>query len=76
MAASSRLYSTVGLFSISNNYPCPEFCMSTRDFFVLYLFRLSRFSPPIKVVFLNYIEILKKGNSKCKYVDIKELVKE
>lgn len=50
--------------------------MSTRDFFVLYLFRLSRFSPPIKVVFLNYIEIFKKGNSKCKYVDIKELVKE
>lgn len=50
--------------------------MSIWDFFVLYLFRLSRFFLLIKVVFLNYIEILKKGNSKCKYVDVKELVKE
>lgn len=50
-----RLYSTVGLFSIPNNYPCPEFCMSTQDFFVLYLFRLRRFSPPVKFFLLKII---------------------
>lgn len=64
----------MGFFSILNNYLCLEFCMSIWDFFVLYLFRLSRFFLLIKVFFFNYIEIFKKGNSK--YVDIKELVKE
>lgn len=51
--------------------------MSTRDFFVLYLIRLSRFSPPIKVVFFKlYRNIKKKETVNGKYVDIKELVKE
>lgn len=51
--------------------------MSTQDLFVLYLFRLRRFSPPVKFFFVeNYIEILKKETVNGKYVDIRELVKE